>query len=353
MYMEIPVTGLIGEDVVANGFETSLRWASRNPRIKHVVFRVRSRGGDCETAEEILDIVRKHDERFQYHALVEEALGAAVSLVVCCDTIHMTEGSIVGGGDMKSGRGMNAVLVARLGSMARAKKHSFTLVRAMVLPEARAHVWEDEGGNVRIAPFAPEGVPRDKIILRSSGASLLTLPRDYAAKAGFAKAGVEKAADLGAALGLPGWRSVGDYAKGVMTRMRVNVKKDAENRDKRKSLLERNTEQRRTIIKLIEEIKKEAMENDPARFVYEVEEDERREEVFTSASKLRWRQRTQDAIEAWQRVADGAGALVQLERQAIQLGGKRIESEVNLSNIYSRALREIDRLKDQRRRSGP
>lgn len=136
-----------------------------------------------------------------------------------------------------------------------------------------------------------------------------------------------------------------------MTRTRLNLKEEAKARTAEEDLLKRNTAQRRTLVAYMEQNRKEAMENDPARFVYEVDDDD--EEGFTSASKRRWRERTQDSIEAWQRVRDAAAALVQLEQQAVQLGGKRIQPELNLSNTYSRCLREIERLESQRHRSGP
>lgn len=351
LYMEIPIIGRIGEDAAPKGVETCLRLGSQNPRIKHVVFRIRSPGGKFEEAEEILDLVQSRGDRFRYHALVEEAVGAAVCLVVCCDTIHMTEGSIVGGGEVEPGNRISAALVARLGAVAQAKKHSFTLVRAMMTPDAQAHVWEDETGAVQIASLAPKDIPANKRILGHRSGSLLTLPRDHAVKAGLAKAGVEKAVGLGSALGLVGWWSAGNFAEGVMTRTRLNLKEEAKARTAEEDLLKRNTAQRRTLVAYMEQNRKEAMENDPARFVYEVDDDD--EEGFTSASKRRWRERTQDSIEAWQRVRDAAAALVQLEQQAVQLGGKRIQPELNLSNTYSRCLREIERLESQRHRSGP
>lgn len=354
-YMPIPIIGRIDE-VIPNGLAACLKEASRSPRITRVVFRIKSRDGDFEAAEKMLDIVRQYDHRFQYHALVEEAVGPAVCLVACCDTIHMTEGSTVGGGDVQPGSRISSALAMRVGSVARAKKHDFTLVRAMLTPQAQAHVWRDETGKVHIDPLPPKGVPRDKMILRVGGSALLTLPRDYAVKVGFAKAGVEKAQDLGAALGLSGWCAVmGNWAAGAMNRLRIRKYRGAEKEDERRLKLEWNTRTRKALLQYVEQNKKEAIENDPGRFLYKYQDpdDSLVQPEMTAGSRRRWRKRTKECIEAWNRVRAAALQLEALEREAEKLGGKRLMSKLALSSICDRTAREIERLEDQRTRCGP
>jgi len=354
-YMPIPIIGHIDE-VIPNGLSLCLRQASQNRTIKHIVFRIKSRGGNIEAVEKTMDLLKGHGDRFQYHALVEEAAGPAVCLVVCCDTIHMVEGSVVGGDVAEPGHEVSAALATRIGSMAQAKKHNFTLVRALLLREAQAHAWEDGAGKVHIDPLPPKGVSRDKMILQVGGSALLTLPRDYAMKVGFAKAGVEKAEGLGAAIGLSEWReTMGNYAAGVMNRLRINQKKEAEAKDAHLKQLEVNTQKRKALRQYIEQKQKEAIENDPGRFLYETDDpdDPITEPEMTGASRRRWRERTNECIAAWGCARDAALQLEQLEREALQLGGKRIMSTLALKTICDRATHEIERLEEQRTRCGP
>jgi len=355
-YMPIPIVGHLGDEVVPKGIETCLREAARNPRIKHIVFRIKSRAGNFEAAESIRSIVQKYDDRFQYHALVEDAIGPAVCLVVCCDTIHMTEGSSVGGEDAQSGSRISSALAVSVGSVARKKKRDFTLVRAMLMPEAQAHVWEDKAGKVHIDPLPPQGASPDKMILRVGRSALLTLPRDYAVKVGFARAGVEKAEGLGPALGLSGWRAVmSHWAAGVMNRLRSQKKKEAEQDKERLKKLEANTETRNGLRQYIEQKQKEAVENDPGRFLYKYQDpdDPIVQPEMTPASRRRWRERTKECIHTWEDVIQKALQLEAFEQEAVQLGGKRLMSKLVLKTICERATDEIQRLEEQRTRCEP
>src|SRR5688572_7851761 len=68
-YLEIPLRGVFGEDIVVEGVEKTFEHA-RSTGVRNIVFTIDSPGGYVATAQGILELMKKNDDRFEYHALV-------------------------------------------------------------------------------------------------------------------------------------------------------------------------------------------------------------------------------------------------------------------------------------------
>jgi len=81
-FMTVPVRGPLVEAVHADGLKAVLDWASRSPRIGHVVLHIDSAGGSAAAAKAMLAHLRHERKRFTFHALVERAVGPAAAVAL-------------------------------------------------------------------------------------------------------------------------------------------------------------------------------------------------------------------------------------------------------------------------------
>jgi hypothetical protein len=390
-YLEIPIVGTLGVDVVPLGMETCLRYVSQNPRIKHVVLRIRSPGGELTAAERILEIMQKYDRSVKYHALVEQANGVAILLAFACDTIHMTPAGTLGGapstpvdsaGGARLDAGAAASLAAKYAAAAAAKGYPEAIIRAMIMPDAPTCAWTDADGKVQIGPSVPPEVPDDKAIFRNGAGTLLVLNKDQAVKARVALWGVDRVADLGDFLGFAGWRSAGDYGVRVMQATRLNrehdVQRAKEDAARLKDAMEKNTQDRDAAIKSLRENVVEAQARETAAAAAMAAMQGSDKGSFSSFIKRTWRLETKAAIDAWINVQGYARLVAQLEIQARAWnkslearleewrGGKApvpalvaladeaekwklkpLETDLNLLDLMGRAERAVERLKKE------
>jgi len=355
-YLDVPIEGDLGTDAVPAGLRHCLKWASQSARIKHVVLRIKSTGGSPEAGSEMIRILGAKSGRFTFHALVSTAGGPATALALACDTIHVTPTARLGGGVKGEGEAVDDLISRALGAAA-GNKHPADVARALLQAKAPAFAWTGDQGKVQTSGRLPRDVPDEKIVLHHEGARPLTLSADQAVKVGLAKGKVKKVEDLGASLGFSRWHSVGDYAVKAMRRMKLNreqaVAKAEEEARKREERLAANTEKREALVTYIQQNMNEAVDNEPDGAAYALEEDEFGDVEFTWESKRRWRERTEQAIAAWQRVQQASLALATLEKEAEGLGAPRVMHGLNLMQIHNRAGREIERLQKEKYRSGP
>jgi hypothetical protein len=394
-YLEIPIVGRLGMDVVPQAVETCLRHVSQNPRIKHVVFRIKSPGGQLAAAERIVEIMQKYGRSVKYHALVEQANGVAILLAFTCDSIHLASAGTLGGataslpdsgggGGPRVDDGTAASLTAKYVAAAAAKGYPEAVVRAMVLPAGDLCAWVGADGKPQVRPQAPKDVPDDQVIFRKAAGTLLVLNRDQAVKVGVAVDGaVDKCPDVGQALGLPGWRGTGDYGINVMKRMQLNradrLRKAKEDAAGLKEAMEKNTENRHAQAKAINDNLEEANVHEGRAAGALLDPDGGGGADIPADVKRRGRLEAQAAIDAWTNVQKGISCLVWLEKEAAALNQKLdesladwragqpsvpelvalaaeaekwrlkpLENVVNLSDLLGRAERAIERLKRQK-----
>ena len=355
LYMEVPIVGEFGKDVLPEGVKHCLEYCAQNANIKHVVFRIKSAGGEVKAADDIQGLMKKYEGRFKYHALIEQAMSVAVWVVFCCDTIHMADGSSVGGaapvpqkptGVASVDAKLTAGTAALLAATAMAKNHSPVLAKALIAPEAEAYAWLDSG-KVSISEVRPQGVSSGDLIVADTPNTLLAMTQDQAVRAGFAKP-VQGGSDaLGASLGLPGWRKASTYTESAMLRTKLNREKaEAE----LAAAIRRNTERTATVVAFIKSNLAEAAANDPSRFRYTYDVTTG---YLTADSAQRWTKQTDLAVAAWRRVQSGLVEFRKLDKEAEQLGIKKAVPDLNMTDLYGRAEREISRLMGERRRLTP
>jgi len=351
-YLEIPIEGEFGKEVTAAGVRKALQWAERRG-IDHIVFRIDSPGGMVVTAEGIADALRAHDGELTYHAVVEkEALSAAIWLVFSCDTIHMLPGSSVGAavafkqetttGEIEVDAKLNSALASNVAAMAQRKGHDPAVIRAMMIMDAE--LWAvEEGESVELHNAFPEGRRSSGVQRIDSKQTVLTLTADEAERYGIARtlaAGEDLESALGDALEFADFRSAGGYGM-------IAMRDAKEERAKQLGEIEEVAERIPIAVAYIETNIEEAAAADPRNeqyFVWEGTQD------LTDESRRKWRERTDDAIKAWERVMDGIRELARLQRRARELEIPEFTHDLVLEEAASRAQREIERLKRDRDR---
>lgn len=362
-YVIVPIKGAIGTDVVCGGVEELLKRAARRRDLTHVVVVLRTSGGSPEMAEKIAELMRTHDERFQYHAIVEEAVGAGVWVALACDEIHMVEGSTLGAATFANPADAApeddpartaALATARLAALGTAKGRPSVLVRAMIAGDEEAYAWTDEDGKVSVSNSPPD-VPGDRIIFRNDARRPLVLTAEQAVKVGLARplAGSDPA-DLGSALGVENWTEVIKNTDAVMARAkrkleyeRTKAETEARELEAKKKQNEQRTQAAAAYVK---QSLAEAEKADPRNYTYYYDPSDG---YFTAASAQSWTRHTDQAIAAWQRVQKGAVTLRELEKEAEKLGMEKIDHGVDPAGVYQQAENEIQRLKSERRKLKP
>lgn len=353
-YLEIPIVGHFGDQVTARGVEEALQ-AAASMGIKHIVFTVDSKGGDQLAARDVYQALKKREKAFRYHAVVQEATGVALAVVVWCDTVFIRCGGSVGGVNLAIDETrfpgvetsvvlLNLALMA--GEDARRHGRSPELVRAMIDPSEEVHVFRDPDGKIRFTRDHPS-IPKDSMLLEHSPGKVLTLDSTLAAELGFAKAFDGDVEELGKELGLAGWDSKGDAGRRAMTqaahaeRLRVTTLKD----DRRQFLIDQNRRRREATKAAIERFMNLANEWHPKLDTYSTYKD--RGAIWdgywdgwthdtgrlTPEARRKWRDRTDITTAALSKARGGVLEMKELEREAKSLGQQLLYPEGRLDEI--------------------
>jgi hypothetical protein len=251
-YLEVPVVGSFGKEITAAGIEAALAGA-KEKGVQHIVFTVDSKGGKQTAGRDVNNVLRKYDKAFKYHALVDNATGVAVAIVVWCDTIWIRPGAQIGGVNLVFDESMGVepsviLMNVALNAGDRAKEHGHSpeLVRAMIDPSDPVVAWKGADGKVQFGRSAPTGTAKENILLDHPAGKLLTLKDTQAMALGFAKPFGGAADVLGKELGVKGWKSAGDAGKTAMvgaTQAEEKKANEAKN-DREKFLIEQNQKRR-------------------------------------------------------------------------------------------------------------
>lgn len=354
-FVEVPIVGEVGKDVSSEGVK-SLFKAAAGSGVKHIVFRIKTPGGSVATARDIREIMKSYEDRFQYHALIEDCISAGIWVAFSCHTIHMADGSSFGGavaytknidtGSAEVDSKMNSILTAEEVAAAEAKGHSGVLVQAMMVMASEAYAWTDDKNKIQISNHAPAEVPPERMLLSDTAETVLTLTQSKAVAIGAAKPLRGDTAGLGDDLGYPGWKqALAAESADTLRRAKTMYYKEQAAKEALDKKRDQNVERRNATILFIEQTLRQAEKNDPANGTYYVKEDTGH---FTAASQQQWKKATDQAISDWQRVMTGVKTWAQLEKEADALGLERAVNNLNLNELWTRAQREIQRLKSDR-----
>lgn len=341
-YLEIPIAGVFGEDIIPIGVENALEQARRR-NVEHIVFRIDSDGGYVWAAEDIAEILEQHEDEFTYHALIDKAISAAIWVALSCDTMHMTPGATMGAavvysldetsGDAEVDAKFNSAIAARLAARAEKHGHSPVLVRAMVLGEAEAYAWKDESGEWVIGAERPKLQQVDSLRTLDKRDTVLTLTAKEADELGFATLFTEKDAEaLREGLGVERWRGSGNMGANEMERAR----------SKAKPVFERFGMLYTELFASIER----AVSADPGNFTYYVDYGGN----LTGSSRRDWQRYTDQAITEWRRVHSVLVEMERLERDRAELRMSRWVETVDLQSVADQVADNVRRLEENRDR---
>lgn len=193
LVMEIPIVGEFGKEVLPISFGASLDYARRQ-KVKHIVLRVNSPGGQVWAARQILQDIEAHRGEFEFHALVESAISAAIWPTFACETIHMAPAGTLGGavvyragsrGSVEVDAKMNSILASEVTSIAESLGHDGGVVRAMILMPSELYAQRD---GERIVLSSSRPADRTQAVDVVDGpTTVLTLTTVDAAKYGIAR----------------------------------------------------------------------------------------------------------------------------------------------------------------------
>lgn len=391
LYLEIPIRGTLGEEVVAEGVRKGLDHALRS-HVKHIVFTIDSRGGDYTEAMAIHDLLRRFDPHLEYHAVIENAEGIAMAVPIWCDTIHIRSTGRMGGvsteSDVRrtdeSGRELtDDALVARAAAIAESRGLPGIIIAAMVVPEETIEAWRDESGEVRIASSLPEDAAVAKSIFKDGAETRLTLTGVQAAEIGIAKTFDEDLGKLGEKLSSLGWTPESDFGVKAMTtsaaEARTAREKGERSVDYFHGKVEKNVKKHSEAVGYVLASLAEFREYDPRKGDFETIKvnsggydwsgyyhyNPKDTHEFTKDSKYRWKLQTDQSLRALDRVRKGIQQIERLDKEAEKLGIVR-DSAAELGqyvtlqeagklelNVLERAvISQMERLASERNREG-
>lgn len=364
LYLEVPIVGRFGIQVVPEGIRKCLSYAVAN-RIEHIVFFVDSQGGEQVAAREIYELLSRYDERIEYHALVRDSVGVAMAVTVWCDDVFMLPGANLGGTELVFEKdryeGDPEVFLSQVAyevdQVAAKRGWPVGLAAAMIDPEARFAAWADDSGQITTGVRVPGSVPRNRVIVSDRRQSVLTLSRDQAAALGVAREFNRGAEALGSELGVEAWKRKSDYgqtavfdaARARRDRMQRVASRDAE---KIKKLVKRQNTTRR----YIERCLTLAHKWDPGQKPYSTYRDHRStwERYWTgdpltgTTTRRRWRELTDTTLGYLQRARKGVIEMRKLDEQAERLGIEREYKPEELDDLLDDIVVKIEFLARQR-----
>jgi hypothetical protein len=349
-YLLVPLVGVFGKDIFPEGVEDALVYADKQEAIKHIVFVIDSDGGYIWAANKILEVLEKYETRFQYHIIIKKAISASIWAVFECNTIHMVDGSTVGGavvfregqfGNTQVDAKMNSIICAKIVAEAEKKGHPSILVKPMMIQGGTVAAWRDAKGVVKLALRLPANVSPEAIVFECTPNEILTLTKEQAVAAGLAQAAKGGAETLGADLKLDDWNEFNTYGEWAMKRSQVRDKK------KYDAVID-NGKRLHELQNKIESNLEEAVQNDPNSGQYALDRSAR----FTPESVRTWQKRTDRSLDAWNRVLGSIKEFKGIEEQLKPFGVPKYSTEMGFNELSDRASREIKTLFENRGKTG-
>lgn len=350
VYLEVPIKGEFGKDVLASGVRAALSYA-RTHRIGNVVFTIDSTGGDLDEAQEIYSLLKSQFGKIRLHAIVHNCQGDALAVPAACDTVNLLPGAKVGGlgrklADVsdklaKEDEGvLRRQLANDLEATAKQRGRSGRIIRAMVDPTEVLAVWRDEKNEVVMGTQLPAGIAKDRVIINDGADTLLMLDYEQAIMLGLPPF-TGGAQDLGKLLDLSQWQSESDYGQKVMVKAAAeNAKREAAVQSTFDAKVKNNVARRETTQRAIEANMKQASEWAPTKESYATYknyasrwnwgwgrgyahyDDNGGEDTnrLTAESRRKWRDRTDASMHYLIEGRSAMKTMQRLDAEAIKLG---------------------------------
>jgi hypothetical protein len=334
LYLDIPVNGIIGKDIYADGILRALNYA-KSHGCKAVVFEINSTGGSVEEANKILEVLRSAQGDLQYFALVQNAVGEALPIALNAQRLFVYPNAKLGGTseDFKSFADgstpeLQSILRTQLANQAGASADSNyrypRLVKAMIDPAEADAAWIDDQGAIEVGLTLPAGVPKNRVIFQSSGKDdkrVLTLSHDQ-----LKELGVETyngtSDQLGAKLAAKGWKRESDYgAVAMSTTAKYLNAQTADDAKRHKQLIKNNIDRRNQLNAYIKHNLQQAASWDPNKGSYQnYAGGWYSSPLMTNDSRANWKVRTDNASNYILQAQSAILQMKQLDAEAKRLG---------------------------------
>lgn len=222
LLMEVPLKGGFGDDIYPGGVADSFEWAKENG-VTDIVFRINSGGGEIWCSNDIVTLIKEHEDDFTMHMLIESAISASIWPSFACDTITMTPGSDFGGavvymmsnmGSAEVDKKMNGIRAAKLETTADANGHESLLVGAMTVSEDSIYAYQEDGK--WLFSGTTEGLPKGYETIDGPD-TVLTLTAKEAHKYGLVDSMTEGKSleEFAKVQGIEKWDSAGDIGEEI------------------------------------------------------------------------------------------------------------------------------------------
>ena len=349
-YLEIPIVGVIGEDVLAAGVADGIKFA-KSKSINTIVLNIDSPGGSVEEAQAIVKILQSHPE---LHSIVnvKRALSACVWLVASADEVLVEPTGTIGAAVVwvadPTGK-PNAVeakflsaYAAEVAALAESKGKPGVLFRAMIEPSAEVWIGRSTDAPQQVVADSPRAeLASLSWSERDSADAVLTLTAQESVRLGMAS-------DQTLAERLKGMRSAGRYGDAAM---RKAASKLLANREDDKAQAAQSAKVKEWAVN-IDKLAARARSKEPRNFDdYEWEiissshvvvrtvrwtwsewtsasAVDRSTMRMTVAAQARWDARASDAVRAWRDIRAGI--------EDIARGTGRLDDPGNVADVRTR-----------------
>jgi ATP-dependent protease ClpP protease subunit len=337
LYLEVPIIGEIGKQVLADGIASALSYARRH-RIRHVVFHIDSEGGDLDETIQIYKVLKRHERHLSFHAVIKKCLGNPLAVAVWCDTVNLLPGAVAGGLGRKASD-MSDKVAADEEEIVRARvthkilnetgitgKHA-RIVSAMLNPSESIAAWKGEDGAIQMGTTPPEGT---EAIFSVDDKTPLQITYEQCMALGMpaCEGGV---GDLGKVLKIEGWTAESDYGVKAMAKVAEKEQKRAAYKQAiYEKKVKKNLARRETIEESIGDSIKNAAAWDPTRGSYETYSyhwnwgwgwsESWDSKKWTTESQKRWKTRTDACIHFLRKAGKGLTSMKRLDKEAQKLG---------------------------------
>ena len=323
-YMEIPVIGDIGIDVVPSGLERALMRAKKAPKSNAIVIHIDSQGGIDEDAIAMGQMLKELDPSIPIVAAVRRAIGPSLALVLAADRLVILEPETSGIRiQYRPGLGMDEAEMdlEREAFLALAGDGpvKVPVVNAMFDPTLSVFIWKDVDGMPQASNRAPEDATDVHEIPPGGIADGISASEMRALGLGREAESIE---DIGPLFGYADWR-LRDKSGANLMRIAADERKSDESQIERRihSGL-RKTAEAMSVLASVDELESRARQEDPRRQSYQYRQDwifgvgGFNNWVYSGPSFMAWRDNCDRAVDAWHRVVDAIDRVGALGRAA-------------------------------------
>jgi hypothetical protein len=369
LFLQIPIVGTIGKDVMGSGVERALSYA-KGKGVKYIVLYFDSPGGSIDETARILRAFDKYNDDFTFVCIVKKCIGEAFALALMSDKGFLRPNAQVGGTseeftklsvglDSSTEATLRGTIADRVAQQASENGRYPLIVRAMVDPREVTAAWVNNDKLIELGAAVPKGIDKSRIIFENSDPAhpkVLTLTPDQFDQIGL-KSFVGNPSDLGSVLNVKNWKEESNFGDKVMA---ATAKAAAEEKDAQKhaqdTRVERNVSRRAEAEAYISNNMKQAAAWDPNAGSYRSYASRWGWGSYygglTRDSRAEWSARTDTATGYLQRAANGIRTMMTLDNEAKTLGLDQTYKPGELQMMLDDITVKINMLQQFRNKTG-